>query len=71
MATNEVVLAHLETLRAAANMAVNTVYYYSGSHTDMTSAALASTLAKVTSVPTGFQHASDCAICTAWDGSEE
>ena len=71
MATNEAVLAHLDTVRAAVNTAINTVNYYSASNSDMTNAARAATLAKVTSVPTGFQHASDCAICTAWDGSEE
>jgi hypothetical protein len=35
----------------------------------MTSSARTSTLAKVTTVPSALQHASNCSICNGWDGS--
>jgi hypothetical protein len=69
MATNEAVLAHLDTVRAAVNTAINTVNYYSASNSDMTNAARAATLAKVTTVPSALQHASNCSTCNGWDGS--
>ena len=69
MATNEVVLEHLASVRNAVNGAINTVNYYANSNTDMTSSARTSTLAKVTTVPSALQHASNCSICNGWDGS--
>ena len=58
MATNEDALEHLQELRASVNDAVNTVVAWQTYG-----------LAKVTTVPTARQHASNCSICTAWDGS--
>lgn len=69
MATNAATLAHLETVRKAVNTAINNVNYYASSNGDMTNGAKATTLATVTTVPSTMQHASDCSICTSWDGS--
>ena len=69
MATNEDVREHLEELRNSVNSAVNTVVAYQNYGTKLTAGNQATELAKVTTVPTERQHASDCAICTAWDGS--
>ena len=69
MATNEDVLEHLEQLRNSVNAAVNTVVAWQTYGTKLTAANQATELAKVTTVPTARQHASDCAICTAWDGA--
>ena len=69
MATNEAVRAHLEELRNSVNAAVNTVVDYQQYGTKLTSGNQTSEKAKVRTVPTARQHASDCSICTAWDGS--
>ena len=69
MATNEAVLAHLATIRSAVNTAINNVHHYANNNTDMLSASKATLLATVTTVPAALQHASDCSICRAWDGS--
>ena len=69
MATNEDVKDHLEELRSSVNSAINTVVDYQRHGTKLTSGNQTAELAKVTTVPTARQHASDCAICTAWDGS--
>jgi hypothetical protein len=69
MATNEDVREHLEGLRDSVNDAVNTVIAYQQYGTKLTAGNRATELAKVTTVPTARQHASDCSICTAWDGS--
>jgi hypothetical protein len=69
MATNEVLLAHLETFRTAANTAIDSVLRYRGYSGEMTTAAKNALLATVTTVPAALQHASDCSICRAWDGS--
>ena len=69
MATNEATLAHLTTIRSAVNAAINTVNHYASNNTDMLSASKATLLATVTTVPAALQHASDCSICVAWDGS--
>ena len=69
MATNEAVLAHLATVRAAVNSAINNVHHYANNNTDMLSASKATLLATVTTVPAALQHASDCSVCRAWDGS--
>jgi len=69
MATNEDVREHLEELRNSVNSAVNTVVAWQQYGTKLTAANQATELAKVTTVPLARQHASDCAICTAWDGS--
>ena len=69
MATNEAVLAHLATIRSAVNAAINNVNHYANNNTDMLSASKATLLARVTTVPAALQHASDCSVCRAWDGS--
>ena len=69
MATNETVLAHLATVRAAVTTAINNVNHYANNNTDMLSASKATLLATVTTVPAALQHASNCSICRAWDGS--
>ena len=69
MATNEATLEHLQELRDSVNAAVNTVVAWQSYGSKLTAGNQAIELAKVTTVPTASQHASDCAICTAWDGS--
>jgi len=69
MATNEAVLDHLATVRTAVNTAINNVHHYASNNTDMLSASKATLLATVTTVPAALQHASDCSVCRAWDGS--
>jgi hypothetical protein len=69
MATNEDVREHLEELRDSVNSAVNTVVAYQNYGTKLTSGNQTSEKAKVRTVPTARQHASNCSICTAWDGS--
>jgi len=69
MATNEDVREHLEQLRNSVNSAVNTVVDYQRHGTKLTAGNRATELAKVTTVPVARQHASDCAICSAWNGS--
>jgi len=69
MATNEDVREHLQGLRDSVNAAVNAVVAYQGYGPKLTAGNQATELAKVTTVPAMRQHASDCAICTAWDGS--
>ena len=69
MATNEAVLDHLATVRTAVNTAINNVHRYASNNTDMLSASKATLLATVTTVPAALQHASDCSVCRAWDGS--
>jgi hypothetical protein len=69
MATNEAVREHLQQLRDSVNSAVNTVVDYQRHGTKLTAGNRATELAKVTTVPIARQHASDCSICTAWDGS--
>ena len=69
MATNEATIDHLATIRSAVNAAINNVNRYAANNTDMLSASKATLLATVTTVPAALQHASDCSVCRAWDGS--
>jgi hypothetical protein len=69
MATNEATLEHLQELRDSVNSAINTVGAYQNYGTKLTAGNRSTELARVTTVPTARQHASDCSICTAWDGS--
>tara|TARA_Y100000296_G_C5177012_1_gene260674 strand:+ start:3114 stop:3329 length:216 start_codon:yes stop_codon:yes gene_type:complete len=71
MATNEQVLSHLAEVRASVIYAVNTVNDWQKFGSKLTDGNKATELAKITTVPTERQHASDCAICTAWDGTTE
>ena len=69
MATNEATLEHLAIIRSAVNAAINNVNRYQGFNSEMTTAAKVALLATVTTVPSALQHASDCSVCRAWDGS--
>ena len=69
MATNEAVLDHLATIRTAVNTAINNVHRYQGFNSEMTTAAKNALLGTVTTVPVALQHASNCSVCRAWDGS--
>jgi hypothetical protein len=69
MATNEDTKDHLEELRDSVNSAITTVVAYQNYGTKLTAGNQTSEKAKVRTVPTARQHASNCSICTAWDGS--
>ena len=69
MATNREVLEHLGQLRNSVNYAINTVADWQKFGAMMTAGSKTTELAQITTVPTERQHASNCAICTAWDGS--
>jgi len=69
MATSDATLTHLQSIRTAVNKAINNVERYQDHNGDMTTSAKNSLLGKVTTVNANLIHASDCAICTAWDGS--
>jgi hypothetical protein len=69
MATNEVTLQHLVSIRTAVNTAINNVNRYGDMNGEMTNAAKAALLATVTTVPSALQHASNCTTCNGWDGS--
>ena len=69
MATNEATLEHLKELRDSVNDAINTVVSYQQVGTKLTTGNQTSEKALVTTVPTVRQHASNCSVCTAWDGS--
>ena len=69
MSTNEDVIDHVRTIKKALNTTAETVLGWQTYTSGMTDAAKAAQLAKITTVPTDLIHASDCAICTAWDGS--
>lgn len=69
MATTEALLAHLETLQRSVNAAINDAHAWQNFGGKLTATARAAQLATVTTVPAERLHASDCAICTAWDGT--
>ena len=69
MATNEAVLDHLASIKSAVNTAINNVGRHQSFNGEMTTAAKNALLATVTTVPAALQHASDCSVCRAWDGS--
>jgi|TARA_R100000306_G_scaffold61846_1_gene65911 hypothetical protein len=69
MATNEDVLEHLEALKNSVNYAINTVVDWQRFGAKMTNANKATELAKVTTIPSARQHASNCTTCVGWDGS--
>lgn len=69
MATSDATLTHLQGIRTAVNKAINNVERYQDHNGDMTTSAKNTLLGTVTTVPSALQHASDCNVCTAWDGS--
>ena len=71
MATNEATLDHLRGLQNAVSTAISNVRRYQDYNGEMTTSGKNALLATVTTVPSALQHASNCSICTAWDGSNE
>jgi len=69
MSTNEDVIDHVRTIKRALNAAQEAVTGWQGYGSAMTTANKAAQLAKVTTVPSALQHASNCSICNGWDGS--
>ena len=69
MSTSDEVRAHLTSLQTATALAMRTVADYQGHAHQYTSANQTSERAKVTTVNSRLIHASDCSICTSWDGS--
>ena len=69
MSTTVELKNHLEELHVGTLTALQTVNDFKKFGDKLTSGNKATELAKITTVPTTRQHASDCAICTSWDGS--
>ena len=69
MATTEALLEHLRELRRAVTDAMVSANGYKEYGSRLTSSNRATHLASITTVPADRLHASDCEICTAWDGS--
>ena len=69
MATSDATLTHLQGIRTAVNKAINNVERYQDHNGGMTTSAKNALLGTVTTVPSALQHASNCNVCTAWDGS--
>jgi hypothetical protein len=67
--TNTEVLDHLDELKESVGSAIQTVIDYQKFGSKLTSSNSATELAKVTTVPSIRQHASNCSICTDWNGS--
>ena len=68
--TNDEILSHLSVIRSGINASINKVQHYKAYNSEMTAGAKTASLATVTTVPASLQHASDCAVCAAWDGSD-
>ena len=69
MSTNEDVIDHVRTIKRALNAAQEAVSGWQEYGSVMTTSNKAAHLAKVTTVPSALQHASNCSICNGWDGS--
>ena len=69
MATSQEVRSHLNSFKSAVANAMTTVEDYANHGAQYTSDNQTSERAKITTVNASLIHASDCAICTAWDGS--
>jgi len=69
MATSQEVKTHLQAFKTAITDAMVTVDDYENRGTQYTSANQTSEKAKITTVNASLIHASDCSICTTWDGS--
>ena len=69
MSNNEEVNNHLNGLRNSINDEINVVNDYMRVGSKMTAGNRAAELLKVTTVPATSLHASNCAICSTWDGS--
>ncbi len=69
MSTSAEVIQHLNSFKSAVNDAMQTIADYQVHGTQYTADNQTSERAKITTVNVSLIHASDCAICTAWDGS--
>jgi hypothetical protein len=69
MSTSAEVREHLQAFKTAVADAMQTVADYRVHGTQYTAGNQTSERAKITTVNASLIHASDCAICTAWDGS--
>jgi hypothetical protein len=69
MSTSAEVRQHLNSFKSAVADAMQTVVDYQNHGTQYTAGNQTSERAKITTVNASLIHASDCAICTAWDGS--
>ena len=69
MSTSAEVRQHLNSFKAAISEAMTTVADYQSHGTQYTTANQTSERAKITTINSALLHASNCSICTTWDGS--
>ena len=69
MSTSAQVRAHLQQFKSAIINAMTTVEDYKNHGSLYTTANQASERAKITTINSALLHASNCGICTTWDGS--
>ena len=69
MATSQEVMNHLNSFKSAISDAMTTVDDYKNHGTQYTTANQTSERAKITTINSALLHASNCSICTTWDGS--
>jgi len=69
LSNNEEVQDHLSDLRNSINDEINVVNDYMRVGSKMTAGNRAAELLKVTTIPAASLHASNCSICSTWDGS--
>jgi len=69
MSTSAEVRQHLQAFKSAVGDAMQTLADYQVHGSQYTADNQTSERAKITVVNGNLIHASDCAICTAWDGS--
>ena len=67
--TNDEMVTHIASHRDGFNDAINDVMAYAGESAKWTASAKTAQLALITTVRDSMLHASDCAVCKAWDGS--
>ena len=69
MSTSAEVRQHLNSFKSAVADAMQTVADYQSHGTQYTTANQTSERAKITTMASALVHASNCSICTTWDGS--
>ena len=69
MSTSAEVRQHLSVFRTAIADAITTVADYQSHGSQYTTANQTSERAKITTINLALLHASNCSICTTWDGS--
>ncbi len=67
--TNDEIITHITSHRDGFNDAINDVQAYVGDSAKWTASAKTAQLALITTVRAQMLHASNCAVCKAWDGS--